>query len=131
MLEIIIRLLKQTECSYCQENDYSEKKEHYKGWDLYVKEEEMYSSLLLYNHKLKKDISFYTQLNDSISILDKNNNIILKLDYISNYSNTNYAQLVPDDSFIDFYETLDKKDKCGNEKINGYLLIDNINIQLK
>lgn len=131
MLKAITHFLKQAECSYCQENDYTEKKEIYKGWNLYVREEEMYSSLLLYNPKLKKDISYFTQLNDSITLCDKNNKLLLKIDYISNYTNNNYALLVPDDFYLETFESLEKKGKNNDKNINAYLILNDLTIQLK
>ena len=131
MLKTITHFLKQAECSYCQENDYTEKKEVYKGWSLYVREEEMYSSLLLYNSNLKKDISYFTQINDSITLLDKDNQLLLKLDYISNYNHNNYALLVPDDSYLETFDSLEKKDKNNDENINAYLILNDLTIQLK
>ena len=38
MLEIFNNVLKNIGCSYCQENDYSDKKEIYQNWKLYLKE---------------------------------------------------------------------------------------------
>lgn len=131
MLKTITHFLKQAECSYCQENDYAEKKEVYKGWSLYVREEEMYSSLLLYNPNLKKDISYFTQLNDSITLLGKDNQLLLKLDYISNYNHNNYALLVPDDSHLETFESLEKKEKNNDENINAHLILNDLTIQLK
>ena len=131
MLKTITHFLKQAECSYCQENDYAEKKEVYKGWSLYVREEEMYSSLLLYNPNLKKDISYFTQLNDSITLFGKDNQLLLKLDYISNYNHNNYALLVPDDSHLETFESLEKKEKNNDENINAHLILNDLTIQLK
>ena len=77
MMDLITNILKNTGCSYCQENDHSDKKEYANNWNLYLRESDMYSSLLLFNHKLDKDISYYTRKNDSISLIDKDKNIIL------------------------------------------------------
>lgn len=130
MIESITKILKNTGCSYCQENDYLDKKEFINHWNLYLKEDEMYSSLLLYNNKLKKDISYYIQKNDTICIIDKKDNILLQLDYISNYTKTDYAILVPSEDFIDYYENLEKKKTKIDENLKGYLLLDNCNIKL-
>ena len=70
MLQTVQTFLKNTGCSYCQENDYSEDKNINKNWLLYLKEAEMYSSLVLYNKQNKKDISHYCNLNDKINWTD-------------------------------------------------------------
>ena len=60
MLPYIQNFLKNSGCSYCQENDYTDPKEIYTKWSLYLKEYEMYSSLILYHEKQKKRyILFY------------------------------------------------------------------------
>jgi len=82
MLASLQTFLKNSGCSYCQENDYSDSKEIYSNWSLYIKEYEMYSSLILYHDKMKKDISFYIKQNESIKLLKKNK-IIIEVDYIS------------------------------------------------
>ena len=57
MLLYIQQFLKNSGCSYCQENDYTDPKENYTNWSLYIKEYEMYSSLILYHEKQKMVIS--------------------------------------------------------------------------
>ena len=63
MLSSIQTFLKNTGCSYCQENDFSDDKNINKNWSLYLKESDMYSSLVLYNKDSKKDISHYCNPN--------------------------------------------------------------------
>jgi hypothetical protein len=129
MIDLITNILKNTNCSYCQENDHNDKKEFINNWNLYLKENEMYSSLLLFNEKLDKDISYYTNKNDSISLLDSDKNIVLQLDYISNSDKTNYAVLTPNEKYIEYYEKLYKKDK-KNKKLQAYLMKENYSIKI-
>ena len=36
MMDLITNILKNTGCSYCQENDHSDKKEYANNWNLYL-----------------------------------------------------------------------------------------------
>ena len=130
MLQAVNTFLKNAGCSYCQENDYSDKKENYQNWKLCIKENDMFSALILYNDSLKKDISYLSHKESSIDVIDKNDNkIILKLDYISNFENNNFAILVPDDKYEEVYEELSKKDKKFIKDLNSYY-IDTYNIKI-
>ena len=130
MMDLITNILKNTGCSYCQENDHNDKKEYTNNWSLYLKESDMYSSLLLFNDKLDKDISYYTNKNDSITLMDKDNNIILMLDYISNCDKTNYAVLTPSEKYIENYEKLEKKNNIKHKKLDAYLMEKNYSIKI-
>ena len=105
-MEFIQTFLKNTGCSYCQENDYSDDKNIDKNWSLYLKETEMYSSLVLYHKENKKDISYYTNINDKIKLYKKNK-LILELEYISKNEENNYAILVPDEKYQDYYQDIE------------------------
>ena len=130
MLQAVNTFLKNAGCSYCQENDYSDKKENYQNWKLCIKENDMFSALILYNDSLKKDISYLSHKESSIDVIDKNDNkIILKLDYISNFEDNNFAILVPDDKYEEVYEELSKKDKKFIKDLNSYY-IDTYNIKI-
>ena len=123
MLQGITDFLNKTGCTYCQENDYSEKKENYQNWQLCIKENDMFSALILYNEQLNKDISYLSQKNSSIDIIDQSTNkIILKLDYVSNFEDNNYAILVPDDKYEDTYEELSKKEKKFIKDLDSYYI---------
>ena len=69
MSELLTNILKNIGCSYCQEYEYQENINYFKSWKLYLKEYEMYSAMILYNDKLKKDISHIIKKNDSIFLL--------------------------------------------------------------
>ena len=130
MMDLITNILKNTGCSYCQENDHADKKEYNNNWSLYLKETDMYSSLLLFNNTLKKDISYYTRKNDSITLMDKDNNIVLELDYISNCDKTNYAILTPSEKYIEYYDKLEKKNNIKDKNLDAYLMETNYNIKI-
>lgn len=119
MSELLTNILKNIGCSYCQEYEYQENINYFKSWKLYLKEYEMYSAMILYNDKLKKDISHIIKKNDSIFLLN-NNNIVLKLEYISNESDN--AILVPTDEYNDFYEKIEEMNKTFDEKIKAYYI---------
>ena len=127
MLEYIQTFLKNTGCSYCQENDYSDDKNINKNWSLYLKESEMYSSLVLYNQSNKKDISFYTSINDKIKLYQKNK-LIIELEYISQNEENNYAILVPDEKYQEYYQDIEKKNKKFDKTLNSYY-VDNFDIK--
>lgn len=126
MLELIHNFLKNTGCSYCQENDYSDDKNIKKNWSLYLKECEMYSSLVLYNKNNKKDISFFCNVNDKIKLY-KDNKIIIELEYISKSEDNNYAILVPLEKYHDYYQEIENKNKTFDKNIDSYF-VDNFNI---
>ena len=120
MSELLTNILKNIGCSYCQEYEYQENINYFKSWKLYLKEYEMYSAMILYNDKLKKDISHIIKKNDSIFLLT-NNNIVLKLEYISNESDNN-AILVPTDEYNEFYEKIEEMNKSFDEDLKAHYI---------
>ena len=130
MLQAVNNFLKNAGCSYCQENDYSDKKENYQNWKLCIKENEMFSALILYNESLKKDISYLSQKNSRIDLISKKDNkVVLKLDYIGNFEDNNFAILVPDEKYEKIYEELIKKERKLIKELNSYY-IDTYNIKI-
>lgn len=129
MTELITNLLKNLGCSHCQEFEFQENnKENYKDWKLYLKEYEMYSAMVLYNSKLKKDISYLINRNENIILLNKDNNeIFLKLEFIIN-DEYNNSILVPTDEYLDMYEKIEQLDKDFDKEINAYY-IGNYNVK--
>lgn len=121
MLSLLQTFLKNSGCSYCQENDYNDSKEIYTKWSLYIKEYEMYSSLILYHDKIKKDISYYINQNESIKLYKKNK-LILEVDYISKDDTNQLAILVPHEDYQEYYENIEKKSKNFNQELNAYLV---------
>lgn len=129
MLELIQNFLKNTGCSYCQENDYSEDKNIKKNWSLYLKESDMYSSLVLYHKEKNKDVSYYCNINDKIKLY-KNKELIIELEYISKNDDENYAILVPDEKYQEYYQDIEKKNKKFDDKLNSYY-VDNFDINFE
>lgn len=127
MLEYINNILKNTGCSYCQENDYSDDKNLKKNWSLYLKETDMYSSLVLYNKNNKKDISFFCNVNDKIKLY-KEDKLIFELEYISKSEDNNYAILVPLEKYQEYYQEIEKKNKTFDKNIESYF-VDNFDIK--
>ena len=124
MSELLTSLLKNIGCSHCQEFEFQENynKDSYKSWKLYLKEYEMYSAMILYNSKLDKDISYLIGKNDSILLLNENNEIFIKLEYISNNEEDNTSILVPTDEYQELYEQIENMDKKFDKKKNAYLI---------
>lgn len=123
MVEFVTNFLKNLGCSHCQEFEYQDNKnkEIYKSWKLYLKEYEMYTSMILYNEKLKKDISFIINKNESIFLLE-DNKIFLKLEYISNNEIDNNPILVPTDEYQNTYENIENMHKVYDEELNAYYI---------
>ena len=120
-MEIIKNILKNSGCSYCQENDYSDIEDLNKNWSLFLKETEMYSCLILVNEKNEKDISFYVNLNAKIKLY-KNEKLILELEYISKSDDNQSAILVPLEEYQEYYQELEKKNKNYNKKFKSYFV---------
>ena len=120
-MEFIKNFLKNSGCSYCQENDYSEIEDINKKWCLYLKETDMFSCLILYNEKNQKDISFYVNINDKIKLF-QNEKLVLELEYISKSNDNNYAILVPLEEYQDYYNELEKKNKKYDENLKSHFV---------
>ena len=100
-MDFIKIFLKNSGCSYCQENDYNDKEDLDKNWNLYLKELNMYSCLILINEKSEKDISFYLNVNSKIKLF-QNQNLVLELEYISKSEDNKYAILVPLEDYQEY-----------------------------
>jgi hypothetical protein len=123
MTEFITKFLKNLGCSQCQEYEFQELNEiNLKEWKLYLKEYEMYSAMILYNDNLKKDISYIIKKNETVFLLDSNDNIYIKLEYISQNELDNMAILVPTDEYQEIYENIGNMDKKFDKEFNAYLI---------
>jgi hypothetical protein len=123
MVEFVTNFLKNLGCSHCQEFEYQDNKskEIFKSWKLYLKEYEMYTSMILYNENLKKNISFIINKNESIFLLE-DDKIFLKLEYISNSDEDNNPILVPTDEYQKTYENIENMPKEYDEVLNAYYI---------
>jgi len=122
-------LLKNSGCSYCQENDYTDSNDIFNGWSLFVKEYKMFSALLLYNKKSKKDISFYINQNNTINLI-KDSKVMLELDFISKDDDDNIAILVPGEKYQEYYESIEKKNKNYDKELKAYY-VDTFDLSIK
>ena len=124
MAEFITNILKNLGCSHCQEYEFQENysKENMKSWKLYLKEYELYSAMLLYNDKLKKDISFIIKKNECIYLLDDKDEIFIKLEFISKSEDDNTSILVPTDDYQELYEKIEQMDKTYDKDLDAYLI---------
>jgi hypothetical protein len=121
MSDLLTNILKNLGCSYCQEYEFQENftKENYKSWNLYLKEYELYSAMILYNDNLKKDISYLISKNESIFLLNDTNDIVCKLEFISVNEEDNNPILVVTDEYQEFYESIENIDKKYDDKLNA------------
>ena len=122
MTEYLTSFLKNLGCSQCQEFEFHENKENYKNWKLYLKEFEMYSAMILYNSKLKKDISNIININESIILINDNNEPYIKLEYIAKTDDKNNAILVPTDDYQELYQSIEQMEKKFDKEINAYFI---------
>jgi len=124
MTEFITNILKNLGCSHCQEYEFQENynKENMKSWKLYLKEYEMYSAMLLYNDNLKKDISYIIKKNECIYLLKDDDEIFIKLEFISKSDDNNYSILVPTDDYQELYEKIEQMDKTYDKNLDAYLI---------
>ena len=120
-MDFIKIFLKNSGCSYCQENDYNDKEDLDKNWNLYLKELNMYSCLILINEKSEKDISFYLNVNSKIKLF-QNQNLVLELEYISKSEDNKYAILVPLEDYQEYYQNLERKDKKYDKNLDCYFV---------
>ena len=122
MFDLIGGLLKNMVCLSCTEHEFEEShlKENYKSWKLYLKEYELYSTMILYNKELDKDISYLINKNDTIILLN-NKDIYIKLEYISN-SNDGSSILVPTEEYQELYEKIENMEKEFDKKLNAYYI---------
>jgi vacuolar-type H+-ATPase catalytic subunit A/Vma1 len=122
MTDLFIKLLKNMGCSHCQEYEFQENYDNYKSWKLYLKEYEMYSAMILYNNKLKKDISYLINKNEVFSLLNDKDEIFIKLEFISKNENDDTSILVPTDDYQELYEKIEQQEKVYDKKINAYYI---------
>ena len=125
--DILNFILKNTNCSYCQEY---EKIENNEGWNLYMKEYDMYSALLLYHPVMKKDIRVISKPTDIIILLDKDSNVIVKLEIIIQNNETLFSTLVPTEEYQSFYDTINSIEKPFDKTLNA-LYIGEYTVQIK
>lgn len=123
MVDLLNNILKNIGCSHCQEFEFQDmNKEIYKDWKLYLKEYDMYSAMILYNNKLKKDISYLINKNENIILLDRESkDIFLKLEFIIN-DEYNNSILVPTDEYLNMYEKIEQLDKEFDKEQNAYYI---------
>jgi len=132
MSELITSILKNIGCSYCQEYQFEESynKNNFKGWKLYLKEYDMYSAMILYNEKLEKDISHYFKKGENIFLLNDKEEIVLKLEYLSDNESekteilniNKNAILVPTEEYQEFYENIEAMEKSFDAKLKAYYI---------
>ena len=124
MFEFMNGFLKNITCLNCTENEFESNyiKENYKDWNLYLKEYELYSAMIMFNEKIEKDISYLINKNDSILLYNENNEIFIKLEYISKNETDQLSILVPTDEYQILYESIENMEKKFDKKRNAYYI---------
>ena len=88
----------------------------------------MYSAMILYNEKLDKDISHYFKKGENIFLLNDKQEIILKLEYLSDNESektdnlNKTAILVPTEEYQEFYEKIEAMEKSFDPKLKAYYI---------
>jgi len=118
-MDLFTNIIKNFNCSTCADHEFEDthRIENYKNWKLFLKEYELYSAMILYNENLEKDISYLINKNDSILLIDSNEEIFIKLEYISNDNGTSI--LVPTDDYQNLYEKIENMDKTFDKTLNA------------
>ncbi len=126
MTEFITNFLKNLGCSHCQEYEFQENSSDGNSktntWKLYLKEYEMFSSMILYNDVLKKNISSVIKKNEAILLLDDRKEVYIRLEYISDNEEDNMPILVPTDDYQELYEKIETMEKPLDKEMNAYYI---------
>jgi hypothetical protein len=135
-------ILHNFQCSYCNEyqnisnhenklTQHSEKQNEeleYKNWNLYLKEFDEYSALILYHSYFKKDvIELFQKYNfkkiNGITLLDnQNNNRFITLEFVSKNEDENTSIWVPSEKDLQLYERIIESTKKFDTKIGAYFI---------
>jgi hypothetical protein len=122
MQELLTTIFKNMGCSRCQEFEFHEKSDKYIDWKLYLKEYNMYSAMILYNDKLKKDISSIIKKNESVNLLKEDGTIYIKLEYVANNDEENISVFVPTDEYQELYQSIESMDKKFDDTLKAYYI---------
>ncbi len=139
-------LLKNMNCTYCQEYQYVYTREENEGeyskeenerggeenenrllflkeWDLFIKEFENYHAFILYHSIYKKDIiEFIPKKTEIIYLKDEGGEVVLELEYVTKNEDHLTSIWVPTEKYYDYFEKLNKTHKKMNKEIGGQFL---------
>lgn len=112
--------------SYCQEYESNgENKisvDRYKGWNLYIKQYELYSAMILIHHSLQKDICEVINQKDKIELWsDEKLFISLEIVHTKNKDYI-YSILVPSEESTEKYNDIEKMVKKYDKEIDAYYI---------
>jgi len=82
----------------------------------------MYSAMILYNNKLKKDISNIININECIILLNDKNEPYIKLEYIAKSDDKINSILVPTHDYQELYQSIEHMEKKFDKDINAYFI---------
>ncbi len=136
--------LENFQCSYCHEyqninqTDNKNNKEEeliletkLNSWNLYLKEFDNYSALILYHPYYKKDIieiikNIYKNSSFDLVLYDNNNeklkNRFITLEFVSKNEEEGTSIWVPCDADYKLYERIIEDKKVFDEKMNAYII---------
>ena len=123
MTDLLTSIFKSLGCSQCQEFEYHENtSKKFKNWKLFLKKYDMYTAMILYNEKFKKDISHIINKNDLILLLNEKNEVYMKLEYVSYNEESKISILVPTDEYHELYQKIEEQDKEFNKELEAYYI---------
>ena len=106
-----------------EENNEKETKVEKNGWNLYIKEFESYSALILYHPIYKKDVIEIFET-ENIYLYDENGNKIMKLEFVNSLEmeKEKTSIWVPGENYYAFYERLLEMKKKYDKDIEAYFV---------
>jgi hypothetical protein len=122
MSTFLTNILKNMGCSYCQEFEFENNKDHMKSWKLYIKKFEMFTAFIMVNNNINKDISTYIKKDETFLLMDDKNEIFIKLEYVAYNEENNISVLVPSDEYHELYQKLEEVDKEFNKELGAYYI---------
>ncbi len=128
------------QCSYCNEyqnisskdnfnkTEYENEDIEYKNWNLYLKEFDDYSALILYNSLYKKDVIElfkkynFKKINELVLLDSNNNNRFITLEFVSKNEDENTSIWVPSDNDYQMYERIIESNKKYDKNMEAFYI---------
>jgi hypothetical protein len=133
-------VLENFQCSYCNEynyvnptdikntNDNESNSEEYLNWNLYLKEFEDYSALILSHSIYKKDVIElfkkynFKRINELVLLEENNNNRFITLEFVSKNDDENTSIWVPSENDLPLYERIIDSNKKYDKNMDAYFI---------
>jgi hypothetical protein len=129
MDEIVEYLLKHMQCSMCSDDhmvsspDLFEEKRmdvRKENWNLYIKEFENYTALVVYHPIFEKDVMEIFPQNTQIQLKDKDGNLVMVIENVSKGGEC--SKWIPHEKYYTLYERMMDSSKKYDKKIKAFYL---------